>query len=302
MDNILTSLENIEKGEITDVYIGLTSFIIAILILIVETIQQNKNEFYKKFILYEIDIVGLSYFMFLIFIFIIISNVIEPTTKNIWSYMIFQTVLDCCILASMVQTLWIFGKIIVLNTQKQVKDEKLKKYIEHKMSHYEDCLEKLNKGYENKIKKDNYKVKIKVLRDVVILNEAKKPTNNLISSTIEQLIQLEQNENNFDKEGKLVEFYKFLCNNKFNNIINIFMKKIEEEISKKYTNRIYNNGLVDFLKSIRKITYENKNQINSSLDYFKKINLYITSLYINELKDTTDETKKIIYSYAIKKF
>lgn len=149
-------LNILNQEYISDIYIGVTGILIAIVIFIAEIISQKNNALYKKVILYKTRIKGNIIFTLVIFLFMLICNSFDYDVKcemvytNV-IYIIFHVILLILVLLSMYKTGRIFWISIKLNIEENYFNEKLEEYVYKKAKLLE---KKANKRSKHKLKKE----------------------------------------------------------------------------------------------------------------------------------------------------
>ncbi|MFR1738895.1 MAG: hypothetical protein ACLSWB_00170, partial [Clostridia bacterium] len=132
MDLILNILE---QDYISDVYIGVTGILVAIVIFIAEVIKDQNNELNKKVILYRTNIKENIIDVLINFFYMIIINMVKYNQDsdicnfcNI-TYLITHGILLVFVLMSIYKTGKMFWIALKLNTEKDYFNEELEKYI-----------------------------------------------------------------------------------------------------------------------------------------------------------------------------
>lgn len=156
MDFILNILE---QDYISNVYIGVTGILVAIVIFIAEVIKDQNNELNKKVILYRTNIKENIIDVLLIFFYMLIINMLKYNQDsdicNFYNiiYLIAHGLLLGFIIMSIYKTGKMFCTALKLNTEKDYFNEELEKYI------YEKAIE-LEKRANNKNNKKHKKEEI----------------------------------------------------------------------------------------------------------------------------------------------
>jgi len=156
MDFILNILE---QDYISNVYIGVTGILVAIVIFIAEVIKDQNNELNKKVILYRTNIKENIIDVLLIFFYMLIIKMLKYNQDsdicNFYNiiYLIAHGLLLGFVIMSIYKTGKMFWIALKLNTEKDYFNEELEKYI------YEKAIE-LEKRANNKNNKKHKKEEI----------------------------------------------------------------------------------------------------------------------------------------------
>ena len=147
MDFILNILE---QDYISNIFIGVTGMLVAIVIFIAEVIKDQKNELNKKVILYKTNIKNNIIDMLFIFFYMLVVNILKYNKEseisdfyNI-SYLITHVFLLILIIISIYRTGKIFWTTLKLNTENDYFNKELEKYIYEKVLNLEKIANKKN--------------------------------------------------------------------------------------------------------------------------------------------------------------
>ena len=131
-------LEVVKQDYISNIYIGVTGILVAIVIFIAEVIKDKNNELDKKVILYNTNIKYYIIYILFIFFYMLIVNMFEYNSENSICdfcniiYLITHSVLLVFVIISICITGKIFWVTLKLNTEKDYFNKKLEKYIKEK--------------------------------------------------------------------------------------------------------------------------------------------------------------------------
>ena len=131
-DILLYILCKLDCDTRTNVYIGITGILVAIVIFIAEIISDKKVEIYKKLMLEKTNIVKNVKTMIIIMGVIWIGNIFEEKCIE-GPYIIAQLIINILVIYSMIQTFKTFIGVIKLNTDKEYFNKQLKDYIYSKV-------------------------------------------------------------------------------------------------------------------------------------------------------------------------
>lgn len=131
-DILLYILCKLDCDTRTNVYIGITGILVAIVIFIAEIISDKKVEIYKKLMLEKTNIVKNVKTMIIIMGVIWIGNIFEEKCIE-GPYIIAQLIINILVIYSMIQTFKTFIEVIKLNTDKEYFNKQLKDYIYSKV-------------------------------------------------------------------------------------------------------------------------------------------------------------------------
>ena len=146
-DIVLEILIRCDCDDRTNIYIGVTGILVAIVIFIAEIITNKKHEIYKKLILKKTKVIKNVKFMIIVLGMIWISNIFEKKEQEVL-YILTQIIINCSIIYSMYKTLKLFTVVIKLNTNETYMNEELDSYIQEEIFLYK----KNKKNKENKYK------------------------------------------------------------------------------------------------------------------------------------------------------
>lgn len=131
-------LEVLKQDYISNIYIGVTGILVAIVIFIAEVIKDQSNELNKKVILYKTNIKNYIIDILVIFFYMLIVNMLKYNSENnIFDfyniiYLITHSLLLVFVIISIYRTGKIFWVTLKLNTEKDYFNEELEKYIKEK--------------------------------------------------------------------------------------------------------------------------------------------------------------------------
>ena len=132
-------LEVLNQDYISNIYIGVTGILVAIVVFIAEVIKDQNNELNKKVILYKTNIKNNVIDILFIFFYMLIVNMLkynrENSTCNFYniSYLITHSFLLVFVIISIYRTGKIFWITLKLNTEKDYFNKELEKYIYEKV-------------------------------------------------------------------------------------------------------------------------------------------------------------------------
>ena len=116
---------------------------------------------------------------------------------------------------------------------------------------------------------------------------------NEISKILEDVfIIYNENSSNTDLDNMLIEFYDFICKNKYESVISLFMEKVYD-MHRRYAS--YKEKNISFSRVL--IRLSNSSLKNNRYEDFKSINLYLVGLYITRMKYEGADLKEIAYRY-----
>lgn len=158
--NILLNI--LEQNYITNIYIGVTGVLVAIVIFIAEVIKDQNNELNKKVILYKTHIKENITDALVIFFYMIIVNMLKYNIDNgtFDLYNIITLISHIFLLIFVIISIYRTGKMFLislrLNTEKDYFNKELENYIHEKALELEKRANKKNnkkhKKYENEFK------------------------------------------------------------------------------------------------------------------------------------------------------
>lgn len=155
-------LEVLKQDYISNIYIGVTGILVAIIIFIAEVIKDQNNELNKKVILYKTNIKNDIIDVLMIFFYMIIVNMLKYNEENSicdfynMLYLITHIILLVFVIISIYKTGKIFWITLKLNTEKDYFSEELEEYINEKVVILE---KKANKKNSKKHKKEETEFK-----------------------------------------------------------------------------------------------------------------------------------------------
>ena len=131
-------LDVLNQDYISNIYIGVTGILVAIVIFIAEVIKDQSNELNKKVILYKTNIKNYIIDILVIFFYMLIVNMLKYNSENNICdcyniiYLITHGLLLVFVIISIYRTGKIFWVTLKLNTEKDYFNEELEKYIKEK--------------------------------------------------------------------------------------------------------------------------------------------------------------------------
>ena len=159
-------LELMEQDYISNVYIGVTGILIAIVIFIAEVINNQTNELNKKVILHKTNVKNNILYILCIFFYMLVINMIKYNSENSICdfYNIIYLATHGLLLIFVIISIYMTGKMfwitIKLNTEKDYFNEELEKYVYEKVINLEKrATTKNNK--KHKIEETEFKKFIK---------------------------------------------------------------------------------------------------------------------------------------------
>lgn len=150
-------LEVLNQDYISNIYIGVTGILVAIVIFIAEVIKDQNNELNKKVILYKTNIKNYIIDILYIFFYMLIINMLKYNNENSICdfyniiYLITHIFLLIFVIISIYRTGRIFWITLELNTEKDYFNKVLEKYIYEKVTNLE---QRANKKNNKKYKKE----------------------------------------------------------------------------------------------------------------------------------------------------
>lgn len=129
---LLYILEKLDCDTRTDVYIGITGILVAIVIFIAEIISDKKVEIYKKLMLEKTNIVKNIKTMIITMGVIWMGTLIDKDSQEVL-YIMAQLLINGLVIYSMIQTFKTFVEVIKLNTDKEYFNKQLKEYVYSKV-------------------------------------------------------------------------------------------------------------------------------------------------------------------------
>ena len=212
MEGVLNFLN---QENITNIYIGVTGVLVAIVIFAAELIKEQNNELKKRVLLSITKIKGLIIYSLVIFGYMLLANIFRydlNENANLFLNIVFlviQSILVINVVILIVLTGKIFYVLVKLNTEKDYFNESLVKYIEDRSKKLE---KKANKKGNKELKREK-----KEFKQFLKVYGIKNNTKSFEEDKYEAIYPL--------KNGRLKTFeYK-----KMNNIINEFEEKIIEK-------------------------------------------------------------------------
>lgn len=136
-------LEVLKQDYISNIYIGVTGILVAIVIFIAEVIKDQNNELNKKIILCKTNIKNYIVYILCIFFYMLIINMLKYNNENGIGdfyniiYLITHSLLLIFVIISICITGMMFRLTLRLNTEKDYFNEELEKYINKKVINLE---------------------------------------------------------------------------------------------------------------------------------------------------------------------
>lgn len=136
-------LEVLKQDYISNIYIGVTGILVAIVIFIAEVIKDQNNELNKKIILCKTNIKNYIIFILCIFFYMLIINMLKYNNENGIGdfyniiYLITHSLLLIFVIISICITGMMFRVTLRLNTEKDYFNKELEKYINKKVINLE---------------------------------------------------------------------------------------------------------------------------------------------------------------------
>ena len=127
-------LDLLKQDYISNVYIGVTGILVAIVIFIAEIIKDQNNELNKKVILHKTNIKNYVIDVLLIFFYMLIVNMLKYNEENSICefYNIIYVITHISLLGFVILSIYRTGKIfwitLKLNTEKDYFNKELEKY------------------------------------------------------------------------------------------------------------------------------------------------------------------------------
>ena len=169
-------LDILKQDYISNVYIGVTGILVAIVIFIAEVIKDQNNELNKKVILYKTNIKNYIIDVLLVFFYMLIVNMLKYNEENSICefynivYLISHTFLLGFVILSIYRTGKIFWITLKLNTEKDYFNEELEKYINQKVIELE---KRANNKNNKKHKKEEIEFKEFIKEQELYFNNEK---------------------------------------------------------------------------------------------------------------------------------
>ena len=136
-------LEVLKQDYISNIYIGVTGILVAIVIFIAEVIKDQNNELNKKIILCKTNIKNYIIYILCIFFYMLIINMLKYNNENDIGdfyniiYLITHSLLLIFVIISICITGMMFRVTLRLNTEKDYFNKELEKYINKKVINLE---------------------------------------------------------------------------------------------------------------------------------------------------------------------
>ena len=170
-------LDLLKQDYISNVYIGVTGILVAIVIFIAEVIKDQNNELNKKVILYKTNIKNYVIDVLIIFFYMLIVNMLKYNRENSVHefyniiYIITHLLLLGFVMLSIYRTGKIFWITLKLNTEKDYFNEELEKYINEKVLELE---KRANNKNNKKHKKEEIEFKDFIKKQEIYFNDESK--------------------------------------------------------------------------------------------------------------------------------
>ena len=209
-------LNILEQDYISNVYIGVTGILVAIVIFIAEVIKDQDNELNKKVILYRTNIRENIINVLLIFFYMIIINMFKYNQDiNICEryniiYLITHGILLVLVIMSIYKTGKMFGIALKLNTEKDYFNEELEKYIYIKSMELE---KRANSKNNKRYKKEKNEFSKFLKEQEIYFNDERKVKNN---SDYEAIYPIKNGIIEKYDYKKLIELSNYFNNQKIN--------------------------------------------------------------------------------------
>lgn len=136
-------LDVLKQDYISNIYIGVTGILVAIVIFIAEVIKDQNNELNKKIILCKTNIKNYIIYILCIFFYMLIINMLKYNNENDIGdfyniiYLITHSLLLIFVIISICITGMMFRVTLRLNTEKDYFNKELEKYINKKVINLE---------------------------------------------------------------------------------------------------------------------------------------------------------------------
>lgn len=294
-------LLNILKQEyISNIYIGVTAILVAIVIFIAEIIKDQKNELNKKVILDKthikeniIDVLMIFFYMLIVNMLGYNENAKDLFWDNIW-YFITHTFLLIFVIMYTYKTGRMFLITLKLNTEKDYFNKELEKYIYEKALRLEKTAnKKFNKKHKKEEKEFNEFIKEQDIyfKDESIIKgnsnyEAIYPIKNGILGTYD-----------YDKLKELANYFTIQKNAKENydgnNNIVFIPNNIGKKVSKKEPVFYCLKEYINIFKNLSNMVIYKDNRLFIE-DEIKLINRCLFELALEyEEPDTYDENNRL---------
>lgn len=169
-------LRRIEDGNKIEIFIGITSILIAIVIFVAETIDKDKYEINKKFILKHTHLKFTTIYAIMVMVFCILGDTIiynGNSNDNIIMYFTIHILINVAILASITMTIRLIIVAIRLNTDSEYYHKLHTEFINKK-------IREINNECIRNVKKNKYDI----------------PTENIVKEYSEYFTQEPINEEN----------------------------------------------------------------------------------------------------------
>lgn len=169
-------LDLLKQDYISNVYIGVTGILVAIVIFIAEVIKDQNNELNKKVILHKTNIKNYVIDVLLIFFYMLIVNMLKYNEENSICefYNIIYVITHISLLGFVILSIYRTGKIfwitLKLNTEKDYFNKELEKYINEKVLELE---KRASNKHNKKHKKEEMKFKEFIKEHEVYFNDDK---------------------------------------------------------------------------------------------------------------------------------
>ena len=146
---ILDIITKLDCDTRTNIYIGVTGILVAVVIFVAEIISNKNIEIYKNLMLEKTRIIKNVRNMIITMAIIWLGEIVKLRDSEI-IYMFEQILIDVVIFISMFQTFKTFLEVIKLNTNKEYFDNQLKIYLYSKIENNVNVREKQQRIIEEK--------------------------------------------------------------------------------------------------------------------------------------------------------
>ena len=169
-------LDLLKQDYISNIYIGVTGILVAIVIFIAEVIKDQNNELNKKVILHKTNIKNYIIDVLLIFFYMLIVNMLKYNEGNSICefYNIIYVITHILLLGFVILSIYRTGKIfwitLKLNTEKDYFNKELEKYMNEKVLELE---KRANNKNNKKHKKEEAEFKEFIKEQEVYFNDEK---------------------------------------------------------------------------------------------------------------------------------
>lgn len=300
-------LQKLDGDTRTNIYIGITGILVAIVIFIAEIISNKKIEIYKRLMLEKTQILKNVRNMIIILAIIWFGQIIKKDDCKI-AYFFEQLLINCAIIFSMVQTMKTFLKAIKLNTNQEYFDTQLQEYL------YSKVEENIHIKEKNTIKlAEKNKEFLEYIKSSKVFNFEP------------YMFNLEDGYNRleFNKYGYITSYNYYILNKIEENLKiktiktekddnptdNISNQKPEIYLCKKIGDKCANNYPIAYYKNVKKeyinminraITIDNEKYINCDSEISKIIDDIFAITYQNSLNTDDEDILINFYEFICK--